>query len=56
MGMLGSYPARITVWWFCTVLFVLLVAGTVAARVVPGEKADFFLELPPIRVRAWVIF
>jgi len=50
MGMLGSYPARITVWWFCTVLFVLLVAGTVAARVVPGEKADFFLELPPIRV------
>lgn len=50
MGMLGSYPIRIAIWWFCTVLFVLLAAGTVAARVVPGEKADFFLELPPIRV------
>ena len=50
MGMLGSYPAKITIWWFSTVLFVLLLAGTVASRVVPGEKADFFLELPPIRV------
>ena len=50
MGMLGSYPARIAIWWFCTILFVLLLAGTLAARIVPGEKADFFLELPPIRV------
>ena len=50
MGMLGSYPLRITIWWFGTVLFVLLLAGTLAARIVPGEKADFFLELPPIRV------
>jgi ferrous iron transport protein B len=50
MGLLGSYPARITIWWFGTVLFVLLLAGTLAARIVPGEKADFFLELPPIRV------
>ena len=50
MGMLGSYPPRITIWWFGTVLFVLLLAGTLAARIVPGEKADFFLELPPIRV------
>ncbi len=50
MGMLGSYAPRIAIWWFCTVLFVLLLAGTLAARIVPGEKADFFLELPPIRV------
>lgn len=50
MGMLGSYPAKITIWWGGTVLFVLLLAGTLAARLVPGEKADFFLELPPIRV------
>ncbi|PKL52245.1 MAG: ferrous iron transport protein B [Nitrospira bacterium HGW-Nitrospira-1] len=49
MGMLGSYPPRIAIWWFCTVVFVLLMAGTLAARIVPGEKADFFLELPPIR-------
>jgi len=50
MGMLGSYPPRIAIWWFCTVLLVLLLAGTLAAKIVPGEKADFFLELPPIRV------
>lgn len=50
MGMLGSYPPRIALWWFGTVVFVLLLAGTISARIVPGEKADFFLELPPIRV------
>lgn len=50
MGMLGTYSARVFIWWLGTVLFVLLLAGSIAARVLPGEKADFFLELPPIRV------
>lgn len=50
MGMLGSYSPRVVIWWLGTVLFVLLLAGSIAAKVVPGEKADFFLELPPIRV------
>ena len=31
-------------------LLVLLLAGSTASKVLPGEKADFFLELPPIRV------
>lgn len=50
MGMLGAYSPRVVLWWLGTVLFVLLLAGSIAARIVPGEKADFFLELPPIRV------
>ncbi|MFZ2197140.1 MAG: ferrous iron transport protein B, partial [Thermodesulfovibrionales bacterium] len=50
MGLIGSYPPRIALWWFGSVLFILLLAGTLAAKIVPGEKADFFLELPPIRV------
>ncbi|MEC4677045.1 MAG: ferrous iron transport protein B [Nitrospirota bacterium] len=50
LGMLGSYPARVALWWGGTILFVLILAGSVASKLVPGEKADFFLELPPIRV------
>lgn len=49
MGMLGSYPPKVVMWWLGTVLFVLLLTGSIAARIVPGEKADFFLELPPLR-------
>ncbi len=50
LGMLGAYHPRVALWWIGTVLFVLLLTGSLAARIVPGEKADFFLELPPIRV------
>ncbi|GAB4484653.1 MAG: ferrous iron transport protein B [Thermodesulfovibrionales bacterium] len=50
LGMLGPYPVSVTLWWVGTILVVLLAAGTITARVLPGEKADFFLELPPIRL------
>jgi ferrous iron transport protein B len=50
MGILGGYSAKVLIWWLVTVIFVLLLAGYIAARVLPGEKADFFLELPPIRI------
>ena len=50
LGMLGAYPPRVALWWLGTVLFVLLLTGSLASRILPGEKADFFLELPPIRI------
>jgi len=50
MGMLGPYTMKATLWWVGTVIFVLMFTGFIASKVVPGEKADFFLELPPIRV------
>lgn len=50
MGMLGVYSVKVTAWWLGSVLLVLMLAGSVSSRVLPGEKADFFLELPPIRV------
>jgi len=50
LGMLGPYPLRVALWWGGTVLAVLVLAGYIASKVLPGEKADFFLELPPIRL------
>jgi ferrous iron transport protein B len=50
LGMLGAYQPRVALWWIGTVLFVLLLTGSLASRILPGEKADFFLELPPIRI------
>jgi ferrous iron transport protein B len=50
MGMLGPYPVKVAFWWAGTVLSVLMLTGYIASKVVPGEKADFFLEIPPIRM------
>lgn len=50
LGMLGPYPAKVAFWWLGTLLFILLLTGYIASKVVPGENADFFLELPPIRL------
>lgn len=35
--------------WLAVVVATLLGVGWVAARVLPGEKGDFLLEMPPIR-------
>ena len=50
LGMLGPYSVKVAAWWIGTVLAVLLLAGTITSRVLPGSKADFFLEIPPIRM------
>lgn len=50
MGMLGPYPLKVTVWWLGAIISVLMLTGYIASRVIPGEKADFFLEIPPIRL------
>jgi Fe2+ transport system protein B len=38
-----------TVAWVAVVAGTLLGVGWVAARVLPGDKSDFLLEMPPIR-------
>ena len=50
LGILGAYHIRVAVWWISSIVIVLVLAGSLAARVLPGDKADFFLELPPIRL------
>jgi ferrous iron transport protein B len=50
LGMLGPYHIRVALWWVSSVLFVLVLTGFIAARLVPGDRADFFLEIPPMRL------
>ncbi len=50
LGMLGALSLKAAVIWMGTVLGVLFLAGFLAARVVPGEKTEFFLEIPPLRI------
>jgi ferrous iron transport protein B len=50
LGMLGPYHAKVAIWWIGSVLSVLVLTGYIASKVVPGEKADFFLEIPPFRM------
>jgi len=51
-GMLGTLSLRATLWWAGCILLVLILAGYLASKVVPGEKPDFFIELPPLRMPA----
>jgi len=51
-GMLGPLPLRAALWWSGSIILVLIFTGYLASKVVPGEKPDFFIELPPLRVPA----
>jgi ferrous iron transport protein B len=49
--MLGVAPDfRAMLIWVLIVTAVLLITGFLASRVLPGERAVFFMEIPPIRI------
>jgi ferrous iron transport protein B len=50
LGMLGPYSVKVALWWIGTVILVLALTGYIASKVIPGERPDFFLEIPPVRV------
>lgn len=49
LGMIGSVGPGAVTLWAGVVAGVLLAVGFLAARVLPGERSDFILELPPMR-------
>jgi len=49
LGLLSDVPGSLAVWSGCMVLVFLLI-GFLAARVVPGERPMFYMELPPLRL------
>jgi len=48
LGLLAGHPWALAVW-AGVVTGVFLVVGSVAARVMPGERPRFYMELPPLR-------
>ncbi len=49
LGMLASLSGRAMIIWVLTVLLILVAGGWLAARVLPGKRSEFFLEIPPFR-------
>ncbi|MBI5711325.1 MAG: ferrous iron transport protein B [Candidatus Eisenbacteria bacterium] len=50
LGMIAYLPPAAVAVWGGVVAAVMFTVGWAAARVIPGERSDFILELPPIRV------
>lgn len=50
LGMLSALSLKATVIWILSILVVLFIAGFLASKIVSGEKTEFFLEIPPIRL------
>jgi ferrous iron transport protein B len=44
----GSWPALII--WVLAVMATLLLVGFLASRILPGKKATFYMEIPPLRL------
>ena len=40
----------ITLVWFVTLALIFLLVGLLAARLVPGERPMFYMEIPPLRL------
>lgn len=49
IGLLSGHPGALLLWAF-VIASIFLAAGTFMARVLPGEKPSFFMELPPLRL------
>jgi ferrous iron transport protein B len=50
MGILGGISVWALVTLFAVVLSQMVLVGFLAARALPGDRSDFILELPPIRL------
>jgi ferrous iron transport protein B len=52
LGMIAGLGAAAMVIWLGILIGTLLLVGYLAARVLPGDRSDFILELPPLRLPA----
>jgi ferrous iron transport protein B len=49
LGLFGALPIWAPMIWGTVVLGVLFAVGFLAARLLPGQRSDLILEMPPIR-------
>jgi ferrous iron transport protein B len=52
LAMLAAVPISAAAIWFAAVTGIMIAVGWLAARVLPGERSDFVIELPPMRLPA----
>jgi ferrous iron transport protein B len=52
LAMLAAVPISAAAVWFAAVAGIMLAVGWLAARLLPGERGDFVIELPPMRLPA----
>ena len=50
LGMFGKQPLSAMMIWLGSLVVVIIGVGYLSSKVIPGERADFILELPPIRM------
>jgi ferrous iron transport protein B len=48
LAVLAVHPLALALW-ACVIVGVFLLTGTLAARLLPGERPSFYMELPPLR-------
>jgi ferrous iron transport protein B len=53
LGILGGISMGALLTLFTVVLMQMFLVGFLAARALPGERSEFILELPPIRLPQW---
>jgi ferrous iron transport protein B len=49
LGLLSGVPGALMVWT-ASIIGIFLVIGLLAAKVVPGERPMFYMEIPPLRM------
>ena len=50
LGITALLPWQGIFIWFVVVVAVMISVGALSSKLIPGEKSDFILELPPIRM------
>lgn len=49
MALLANRPLGMIIW-LSVIIFVFLVVGYLAAKIMPGELPSFYMEIPPLRM------
>ncbi len=49
LALLGDSPLGLIVW-LSVIIFVFLIVGFLAAKIMPGELPTFYMEIPPLRL------
>lgn len=50
LGMFGKQPVEAVLIWGFVIVGVMMFVGFISAKILPGQQADFLLELPPLRL------